>query len=64
MLPFYLLYWLGQGDMLAKVDLFGIRMVPETATFGLLLISATLTLPLWNIVAQKVSKRFAYILGM
>ncbi|MGD9940638.1 MAG: MFS transporter [Clostridia bacterium] len=64
MLPFYLLYWLGEGDLLAKVSLFGLRMVPETATFGLLLITATLTLPLWNVISRRTSKRFAYVLGM
>ena len=64
MLPFYLLYWLAQGDLLAKVDIFGLSLVPETATFGLLLVTATLTLPIWNIVARRTSKRSTYVLGM
>lgn len=64
MLPYYLLYWLGQGDILAKLPVFGIRLAPETATFGILLLTATLTLPLWGYLARRTSKRFTYALGM
>ena len=36
----------------------------ESIVFGLLLITATVTIPLWNWFAQKYSKKSAYILGM
>ncbi|MDP3177516.1 MAG: MFS transporter, partial [Spirochaetaceae bacterium] len=64
MLPYYLLYWLGDGDPRAKVRLIGIELVPETATFGILLITAAATLPAWSVIARKTSKRAAYAVGM
>ncbi len=64
MLPYFLLYWLGGGDLLARVSLFGVRLAPETAAFGILLATAILTLPLWNSLARHTSKRSAYLGGM
>jgi len=64
MLPYFLLYWLAGGDLLARVSVFGLRLAPETAAFGILLVSAILTLPFWNALARRTSKRHAYIAGM
>lgn len=64
MLPYFLLYWVARGDMLAKVNLFGIRLSLESAVLGIMLLTATLALPFWNWLAHKMSKRAAYIIGM
>jgi Na+/melibiose symporter-like transporter len=50
--------------MACRLPATGLRKVPETTAFGLLLITATLTLPLWNVVSRRTSKRFVYVLGM
>jgi glycoside/pentoside/hexuronide:cation symporter, GPH family len=64
MLPFYLLYWVGKGDLLLRVNLFGIKLSIDSAVLGILLLTATIAIPLWNWMAQKWSKRVAYIIGM
>jgi GPH family glycoside/pentoside/hexuronide:cation symporter len=64
MLPYFLLYWVGKGDLLAKVNIAGMKISLESAVLGIMLLTATLTLPVWNIVAQRWSKRAAYIAGM
>jgi len=64
MLPYYLLYWVGEGNLLAKVNLLGVRLPLESAIFGVLLITATAAIPLWGWLARRFSKRFAYIAGM
>jgi len=64
MLPFYLLYWVGQGDLLLKVNILGIKLSLVSAVLGILLLTATFAIPLWNWMAQKWSKRTAYIIGM
>lgn len=64
MLPYFLLYWLAGGNLLARVSLFGVRLAPETAAFGILLVSAILTLPVWNALARRTSKRIAYMYGL
>jgi len=64
MIPFYLLYWVGKGDLLLKVNLLGIKLSLDSAVLGILLLTATIAIPLWNWMAQKWSKRTAYIIGM
>lgn len=64
MLPFFLLYWVAQGDLLKKVILFGVKISLESVVLGVLLLTATLALPIWNWLAQKLNKRSAYIIGM
>lgn len=63
-LPFFLLYWVAQGNLLASTTLFGVSLPLESAVFALLLITAILSLPLWLFVSHKLSKRSAYIIGM
>ncbi|MBN2047797.1 MAG: MFS transporter [Anaerolineaceae bacterium] len=64
MIPYFLLYWVARGDMLAKANLFGINLGVESAVLGALFIVAILTLPFWNWVSHKWSKRRAYISGI
>ncbi|MBN1231659.1 MAG: MFS transporter [Anaerolineales bacterium] len=64
MIPYFLLYWTAQGDLLAKASLFGITMSMESIVLGVLLIVATVTIPFWNWLSSKLSKRKAYMIGM
>ncbi|NMC80716.1 MAG: MFS transporter, partial [Chloroflexi bacterium] len=64
MLPYFLLYWVAKGDMLAKATLLGQSISLESVVLGLMLLTATLAIPLWNWLAHKFSKRVAYIYGM
>jgi glycoside/pentoside/hexuronide:cation symporter, GPH family len=64
LLPFYLLYWIGRGDMLASVNLLGISMPLESAVFALLLVTATAVLPFWLWLSHRLGKHIAYIIGM
>jgi GPH family glycoside/pentoside/hexuronide:cation symporter len=63
-LPFYLLYWVAQGNMLESVGLFGVSLPLESAVFALLLITAMLAMPLWIFISNRMNKRSAYIIGM
>ncbi len=64
MLPFYLVYWVAGGDLLATANLFGMELALESAVLGLLLVTAVIAVPLWTWVARRYSKRTAYIAGM
>lgn len=64
MLPFYLVYWIAGGNLLAQANLFGINLALESAVLGLMLITALLALPLWTWLARRYNKRAAYIGGM
>ena len=63
-IPYFMLYWIARGDMLAKVNLVGMNLSLESAGLGCILISATIALPFWNWLATRSSKRWAYITGM
>lgn len=64
MIPYFLLYWVARGDMLAKLNILGINLSIESAILGIMLLTATLSLPFWNWLAHKLSKRSAYIIGL
>jgi GPH family glycoside/pentoside/hexuronide:cation symporter len=64
MLPFYILYWISSGDLLASVNLFGVTLSLESAVLGLLLVTAVVALPFWMRLSRRLSKRRAYIVGM
>jgi glycoside/pentoside/hexuronide:cation symporter, GPH family len=64
LLPFYLLYWIARGAILASVNLLGISMPLESAVFALLLVTATAVLPFWLWLSHRLGKHIAYILGM
>jgi GPH family glycoside/pentoside/hexuronide:cation symporter len=63
-LPFYLVYWISSGNLLATANVFGISLPIESAVFALLLITAILALPIWLFISRKMSKKNAYIVGM
>ena len=62
--PYFLLYWVAQGDLLAKVNLFGIELAYESAFFGILMSVCILFIPFWLRMARRWDKRRAYMLGM
>jgi len=64
MLPFYLTYWIAQGNLTAELNLFGSNISQESVILGLMFITAILALPIWNWLSKKTSKRKAYIYGM
>ncbi len=64
MLPFFLLYWVSQGDLTASVSVFGDKIVLDSVVLGLLLITAVVALPLWMWLSHRFSKRSAYIIAM
>jgi GPH family glycoside/pentoside/hexuronide:cation symporter len=63
-LPFYLLYWISRGDLLASVSLGGITLPIESAVFALLLVTAVVALPFWSWLSHRLGKHRAYIIGM
>lgn len=64
LLPFYLLYWIASGDMLASVSIKGFSLPLESAVFALLLVTATAVLPFWLWLSRRLGKHTAYIIGM
>ncbi len=64
MLPFYLTYWIAQGNLVAVVPLFGGTLALELLVLGLLLVTAVIAVPLWTWLANRLDKRTAYIIGM
>jgi GPH family glycoside/pentoside/hexuronide:cation symporter len=64
MLPFFLVYWVASGDLLASTSLFGMELSLESAVLGILLIVAVMAVPLWTWLSRIFSKRKAYISGM
>jgi len=63
-LPFFLVYWVASGNLLATATVLGIELPLESAVFGLLLITAIASLPIWLGLSHRLSKRSAYIIGM
>ena len=62
--PYFLLYWVAHGDLLAKIRIFGVDLAYESAFFGILMGICILFIPFWLWLAKKRNKREAYILGM
>jgi GPH family glycoside/pentoside/hexuronide:cation symporter len=62
-LPFFLTYWIAQGNLLAQADLFGMSLGLETAVLGVLFILAILCLPFWAWLARRIGKQRAFIAG-
>jgi GPH family glycoside/pentoside/hexuronide:cation symporter len=63
-LPFYLLYWISSGNLLAQANVFGISLPIESAVFALLLITSVIVLPFWIFISYRFSKQVAYMVGM
>ncbi len=62
--PFFLLYWVAEGNMLAKINILGINIAYESAFFGVLMSVCILFIPFWLWVAKTRNKRDAYMFGM
>jgi GPH family glycoside/pentoside/hexuronide:cation symporter len=62
--PYFLLYWIAQGDLLAKITILGVDLALESAFFGVLMSVCILCVPFWLWLAHKRNKREAYMLGM
>lgn len=64
MLPYFLIYWISSGNMITQISLLGMNISLTSAVLGILLIVAVAAIPIWSAIAQKFSKRWAYIVGM
>jgi GPH family glycoside/pentoside/hexuronide:cation symporter len=64
MLPFFLIYWVSQGNSVASMSLLGDKIALQSVVLGLLLITAVVALPLWTWLSHRFSKRSAYIIAM
>jgi glycoside/pentoside/hexuronide:cation symporter, GPH family len=62
--PYFLLYWVAQGDLLAKINILGFNLAYESAFFGILMSVCILCIPFWLWVAKRRNKREAYMFGM
>ena len=62
--PYFLLYWVSDGNLLAKVNVLGIDLALESAFFGIMMLVCILFVPFWLWLAKTRNKREAYILGM
>jgi GPH family glycoside/pentoside/hexuronide:cation symporter len=64
MLPYFLTYWIAQGNLTAEMNIFGANISQDSVILGLMFITAIAALPIWNWLSKKTSKRKAYIYGM
>lgn len=62
--PFFLLYWVAQGDLLAKVNILGVDLALESAFFGVMMFVCILLVPFWLWFAKRYNKIQAYMVGM
>lgn len=62
--PYFLLYWVAQGNLLAKINILGVDLAMESAFFGILMLVCIVCVPFWLWLARTRNKREAYILGM
>jgi GPH family glycoside/pentoside/hexuronide:cation symporter len=64
MFPYFLLYWVAQGDQLASIRILGLNLAYESAFFGVLMSVCLVCVPFWSWVSRVRNKREAYMLGM
>jgi GPH family glycoside/pentoside/hexuronide:cation symporter len=62
--PYFLLYWVAQGNLLASIHIFGFDLAYASAFFGILMSVCILFIPFWLWLARWRNKREAYMLGM
>jgi GPH family glycoside/pentoside/hexuronide:cation symporter len=62
--PYFLLYWVAEGNQLAFIRIFGFELAYESAFFGILMSVCILFIPFWRWMARWRNKREAYMLGM
>jgi glycoside/pentoside/hexuronide:cation symporter, GPH family len=61
-LPFFLVYWVAQGNLLLEMP--GLGLPIESAVLGVMVVVAVPALPLWAWVAQRLGKRIAYMIAI
>ena len=64
MFPYFLLYWVAEGDLLASIRLFGVDWAYESMFFGILMLVCILFIPFWAWLSKVRNKREAYAWGM
>jgi GPH family glycoside/pentoside/hexuronide:cation symporter len=64
MLPYFMIYWMSNGNLLASVSIAGMKISVESVVLGVMFIVAIATLPLWEWLSRLYSKRVAYMIGM
>lgn len=64
MLPFFLTYWIAGGDLRATIPMFGEPLALESVILGMMFSTAVLSIPIWNWLSKRTTKRWAYITGM
>jgi len=62
--PYFLLYWVAQGDSLATIPILGVELAYESAFFGILMTVCILFVPFWLWLSKVRNKREAYAWGM
>jgi GPH family glycoside/pentoside/hexuronide:cation symporter len=62
--PYFLLYWVARGNLLASINIFGYELAYESAFFGILMSVCILFIPVWLRFARWRNKREAYMWGM
>ena len=62
--PYFLLYWVARGDLLASIHILGFDLAYESAFFGILMSVCILCIPFWLWMAKWRNKREAYMWGM
>jgi GPH family glycoside/pentoside/hexuronide:cation symporter len=62
--PYFLLYWVAQGDLLASIRILGFDLAYESAFFGILMSVCILFVPFWLWLSKLRNKREAYAIGM
>src|ERR1044071_8506668 len=62
--PYFLLYWVARGNLLASIHILGFDLAYESAFFGILMSVCILCIPFWLWLARWRNKREAYMLGM
>src|SRR5690606_9309126 len=54
--PFFLLYWVAQGDLLVSVNFLGLNLALESAFFGVMMFVCVLCVPFWLRFAKRFNK--------
>ena len=62
--PFFLLYWVAEGNLLAKITILGFDLALESAFFGVLMLACVVFVPFWLWLSRRYNKIRAYIVGM
>ncbi len=63
-LPFYLLYWVAEGNMLMTVNVLGFSLSLKSAFLGLLMATSIFFIPFWSWLAHRLNKRAAFLSGL